>query len=1208
MRAVVWRIIGVILILGFIQTALAPAAKAAAFPIAFNPPFASNITFTFNFDGQGSLTVSRGVEVAEIAKGRPRVLPEIKGRSSFPTGVEGALPLSENSFACVVGDNLVVAIKNSEGVFVYSAEVENLNFKDIRNVETIRAATPPRETIGLAIQAGRKSDPNGAHTYLFTQHRVYHIPSEALRAGEKPTLQGNILSFGANRETSLTVHEQLASEATDLKTFDTEPHEYKPKANANLPAIVNPNDKIPQLGLTGKDKDVPPSLAKKQTNGGGSGLAGLRREKEKKANLLAALKKDIFGQDIALEKIAEQYAEANTNDTGKPKVLVAMGPSGGGKTFTAGKLADLLHKGLKFEVNGNEFSAHKGSLDYQKLWGGKGGKSEGDGSLVNFIKEHPEGFTLIIDEGEKMHPDIWKMFMEIFDKGEITDVAGAKHKVENLWVVITSNRGATRMFPATTKSWLQAQIDKLLRSLTKDKLKGFFLRRDGLSDEGQLPPEVLNRVDEFIPFGPTTREAAIAMAARTVAELNETYKKKYDVTIEFDKAAIEDVGVATWSMSNDARTINRLSRMLMKDILYGSVDDLDLKEKDVIKVKLTTDANGRKQYTATANGKEIHLSAFVNPYENPLLDPEFRERLRNMKQLMGEIVIGQDEVLENIADGILSHYGRGRVVRPFSAFLGGPSGNGKTETGRALAKVLFNDETRIGILSMGNISTAQDFDSMFGSAAQMQGGDIEREFEKILRENPQGAVIVLDELSNMGGKDPVRRAELLYKFYQLFEEGSFVSRIDGTVYELKNYPIIGTGNTGQEHYTGITGDDLLLETWRMIKDRENVRKLMQQDGFPAALINRFNVVAQTKPLLRSEVDAVTRKLWNSQIKDFKIQYPTLEVIPSENLMKQMALTFFTADKGARSVRDVLEQNIGALLLHALLNANVNLADTRGVRLVVDLADSYSNKPYRTSTAKRKVILRTDVYINEKHEHAQLVDLTELTPKKIVLNKENARRVAFHEAGHAIANIEEVTGNGLRYITIRGGSTGTLNYYGYAGYSELDPNSGNSMTRERLIAEIAGLYAGRKAQEGAGFPADFGWSNDLEKIRKLATQYLLTSGLDPEFVGLPVDKEGKVQLQGHKEVLFHQRMNELIREGEALAESRLAANWAWVRSTAAELLLKGEIKRERFLQLREIAAKRTQPLVRRQQPHFPQTNSGSGRAPLCRDLFMRKTGS
>jgi hypothetical protein len=287
---------------------------------------------------------------------------------------------------------------------------------------------------------------------------------------------------------------------------------------------------------------------------------------------------------------------------------------------------------------------------------------------------------------------------------------------------------------------------------------------------------------------------------------------------------------------------------------------------------------------------------------------------------------------------------------------------------------------------------------------------------------------------------------------------------------------------------------------------------------------------------------------------------------ADHFLEKLTHAFYSADQGGRSVRKALDSGIIAAMGMALMKSGVDTERLEGVTLHLDIEDNHAKKPYLPSNhPERRVHLVTQVIENDRIVFQESLNMTDIAEKQILLTSRDAKLTAYHEAGHAVANDPKLTGQRVSYITIRGGSMGTLNYYGYARYESVGSEGGN-LDYEKTVAHIARLWAGRKAQELAGFTADAGWSDDLRQIRKIASEYLTTWGLDREFIALPVDKDGRPLSYGPSAARFIQKMDALIAAGEALAEKRLKQNWRMVRAVTAELLWKGNINYERFSEI------------------------------------------
>jgi len=947
-------------------------------------------------------------------------------------------------------------------------------------------------------------------------------------------------------------------------------------------------------------------LAVKEFKPTKSALQLLKESRKQAEEIAKDVKNYVFGQDPVIDRLVHHIFETQTNGMTKPKVLVAMGPSGVGKSYSAQLLAERIYqdKNFVFEISGNEYNAGTHSLDYMKLLGGAKGTSAGeDGSLIKWLKETQGKGVLIINEGDKMHSDVWKRLMEFLEKGKLSDSAGKEVWGKEVVIIITSNRGATRLFPTSVDNWTQREIDERLRTVTQDELKSYYLQKDGLQDNAILPREIINRVDEFIPFGPLSREAALKIALATANSLVNQFRDRYQVEIQIDPKLIEYVALAEFKSSDDARQIRNEVKSLITEITRKSLETFTtLDEMD--KIKVTLDQNNSSMIAKISfKRKVIEHPVKTLPNTNPLQNSFQRNLLMDLENRLKSQIFGQDANLHQIVQALIAYEVTPVKERPFTLGLFGPSGTGKTEIGKTIAKAFYGEKAKATVLPMGNIASFSDFETLFGSAAKYQGGEIEREFEKALRENPRGGVIIFDEISNMGGNDPKLKEALFKKLYDLFEEGKFTSPRDSRVYDLKKYKFILTGNDGEKLFLGMTSDDLLLSTWKENNRPEVVRALLREAHLPNAFINRVNTLLLMKPLLKEEVRQVAHKLLQTQLKALTEANPGLKITLADNFLDKLTHAFYSADQGGRSVRKALDSGITAAMGMALMKSGVDTERLTGVTLHLDIQDNQTNKPYLPKNhPERLVTLVTQVIENNRIVFQESLNMTDIAEKQILLNSLDAKLTAYHEAGHAVANDPRLTGQRVSYITIRGGSTGTLNYYGYARYESVGSDRAN-LDYEKTVAQIARLWAGRKAQELAGFTADTGWSDDLRKIRKIASEYLTTWGLDREFIALPVDKDGRPLVSGPTADRFIQKMDALIAEGEALAEKRLKQNWRLVRAITAELLWKGNITFERFSQIeRTLAEGRA---VRSQETYSDYVERLTSKKPaviLCSKLY------
>ena len=706
------------------------------------------------------------------------------------------------------------------------------------------------------------------------------------------------------------------------------------------------------------------------------------------------------------------------------------------------------------------------------------------------------------------------------------------------------------MFPSSSKNWSRQQLKDRLESLSQEEMKSYYLHKEGLDDKNVLPVEVLNRINEFIPYSPLTSEAAVEITKRIASDLREHYENEYAIDFETDDDVLRDFALADFNGAVDGRAIKNKLEKVYSNALHAAAEKLGLKANESLKLKVGVDAHGHQTLQVWMQNQMLTLAPLGLKKPNPTDDPIQAQRLLNMEAELNKEVIGQEDAMHEIAAGVMGH-GEGNE-QALIVYLGGISGNGKTETGRALAKARYGSDTRLAIIPLGNIQDQHQFDNIFGISAQLQGGSAERLFEKALRENPDGGVIIFDEISNLGGMDRNMKTSLLMKFYDIFEQGRYISPIDGREYSLGKYTMVLTGNDGEENFRGMTDDDLLLDTWNRNKSPEQVRRMLTSRGWPLALVNRVAIKILLKPILSSEIGPIAKKLLDRELKDFHENNKNVMVNVPQDFSTKLAKAFFSPDQGARGLRDVLKTKIRGALTNSLLKMKATQTSPGPITLNLELKDTKRTKPYVHSfTPNRNITLEITSSQEGQTSQVAFEDLTAQGNAEILLSRKNATLVGYHEAGHA------VLGKDTAFITIRGGRSGDVEYHGYARENQSKKEYLN-MDRHQFILRIATLWAGRKAQELAGFTADSGWNQDLAQIREALTFFFLKSGLDREFVGVAVNDKGEPQLSPAKAEILEQKMAAMEAEGEQLAEKVLVEKWTFVRAIVAELLKKGQV--------------------------------------------------
>ncbi len=884
------------------------------------------------------------------------------------------------------------------------------------------------------------------------------------------------------------------------------------------------------------------------------------------------VKSQVKGRDKVIDRIFDTHiTDLLVSDSRRPKVLVDIGTTGTGKSHLGEQIAVQLfrNKSHFFEIDGTAFQS--GGFADNSLFGAPNGVISSDqtsGTLMEWLDDPSRGKfggVIVINEAEKMDPSVWKRFMEFFDKGQIPGGDG-RHRFSNRHIVIlTSNRGAKLVFPDAAENWTEKEIDQRVENMTSEQLKKYFTSATGGKDDFRLPPEVVGRVDEFIVSRPSTPGTAVEVG-RLVADYKiEQFKEKYGITLTISDKLVEFLALSRWNINDGNRPVKRAVEEFIAKSFSAARRAWNLSKNSKANLDLYIPHPGAQAQIqiTTDNQKPIFISAPQKKIDNPFLDKELISQLQNLPNVMKAQVIGQDQAIESLVQSIWAQR-MNKLRRPISMFVVGPTGLGKTELGRALANGLYGASERVGILSLGDVANEIDFNMKMGPPPGIMGSDQQWEFEKLLAANPEGGVILFDEASNMGGADKAQKTALFKRLYHIVEEGTWQSPANSSlVYDLRKYVFIFTGNDAEVLFQGLTDDDMRLATWKQNKSRDKVRALLLEAGVPEAFIGRMCDLILMKPLIKPEQILVAEKIIRIETGKFQKNYPTVKIKYDEKFVAQVAESFFTHDKGGRSVRDIAEQRLAALISMLMVEAGVQpTADQGEVEVELSLSDNLGKKPFIRKSFTRKVELGASVKQNGKYLGTKSFDLAEFANSRPLFGPEEAKSFAFHEVGHALMNDPRVTGHQLAFVTIYGGKAKDVNYLGYARYEPVE-NSVVSPTKDSVLFEMAGLYAGSLAEELAGYKKSAGWSNDLEKMKMLAERYLINFGFSEKYLGVRLDEHKKPILSGHLAAELEKDKNQLIEKARLIAEDILKDNWFFVRSAVAELLQKGNMSGKRF---------------------------------------------
>ena len=277
-------------------------------------------------------------------------------------------------------------------------------------------------------------------------------------------------------------------------------------------------------------------------------------EKQVLKNLEKHLKKQVFGQDEAVEEIVKsiKLSRAGLTDGDKPVAsLLFVGPTGVGKTELAKSLASELGvKLLRFDM-----SEYTEKHTASKLIGsppGYVGYEEG-GLLTDAIRKAPY-CVLLLDEIEKAHQDIYNILLQVMDYATLTDNQGRKADFRNVILIMTSNAGASKIGKRLVGFGERTVDDDAINEAVKKT----------------FTPEFRNRLTKVIKFNHITDKMATAIVKKQLSHFKAQLLEK-QITIDFTKKAQKYIAEKGVSAEYGAREINRLIEGKMKPVLVDQI-------------------------------------------------------------------------------------------------------------------------------------------------------------------------------------------------------------------------------------------------------------------------------------------------------------------------------------------------------------------------------------------------------------------------------------------------------------------------------------------------------------------------------------------------------------------------------------------------------------------------------------------------------------
>lgn len=598
----------------------------------------------------------------------------------------------------------------------------------------------------------------------------------------------------------------------------------------------------------------------------------------------------IIGREKEIERMIHILNRKNKNNP------IIIGESGVGKTAIVEGLAQAIAEGHVPDALSNKKVL---SLSLGSVIAG-----------TKYRGEFEERMKSIVDEAAKVENEIILFIDEIHTLMGTGSAEGSMDAANLLKPGLS--RGQLQIIGATT-------IDEYRKNIEKDKalerrFQSIMAEEPETNDCVAILQGLRESYEQFHNLT-ITDEAIVAAVQLSQRYITERFLPDKAIDLIDEAAALKGVRSQTVipGVQEKKEKILKIEKKIEKAVMnqnYEKASELK-KQKEAIEKEIEELKAAHQKKQRKEKIKENDIALIVGKITGIPVTKIMKDegkKLASLEDVLHESIVGQYEAVKEVAKSIRrSRVGITSPNRPIGSFIFlGPTGVGKTELVKTLAKEVYNNKDALIKIDMSEFMERHNVSRLVGSTAGYVGYEDGGQLTEKVRRKPY-SVILFDEIEKA-------HPEFFNILLQVLEDG-YLTDGQGKKVDFRNTIIIMTSNLGAKQLTDeagrigfnlTTGDEMKKAEQAFDGKRKQVLKELEKQ-FRPEFLNRIDKTIVFRPLTNEDIKEIV-KLQIKELSD-RLKHRSITIEATPNAIELLAKISYEPKYGARPIRRKIQDKI-----------------------------------------------------------------------------------------------------------------------------------------------------------------------------------------------------------------------------------------------------------------------------------------------------------